>query len=128
LRALASDEVTFAGAVYDRPALGALRFHARGYLHGHQVGGTNPSLVEALGAGSAVIAHDNPFNRWVASDAARYFHDPESCAAAITELLGDRPAVEALRANARRRFAAGLTWSHVLSAYEALLGRLVGGG
>ena len=44
----------------------ALRFHSLGYVHGHTVGGTNPSLVEALGAGNPVIAHDNPYNRWVA--------------------------------------------------------------
>ena len=51
----------------------ALRFHALGYLHGHTVGGTNPSLVEALGAGNPVIAHDNAYNRWVAQDAGLYF-------------------------------------------------------
>ena len=50
-----------------------LRLHSIAYVHGHQVGGTNPSLVEALGAGNAVIAHDNRFNRWVAAAAARYF-------------------------------------------------------
>ncbi len=47
-----------------------------GYLHGHTVGGTNPSLVEAMAAGNAVIAHDNVYNRWVAGDAALYFTSP----------------------------------------------------
>ena len=48
VRAAASDEVVFPGAIYDPAIVRALRFHARAYLHGHTVGGTNPSLVEAL--------------------------------------------------------------------------------
>ena len=58
----ASDEVMFPGAIYDKATVSALRFHSALYAHGHQVGGTNPSLVEAMGAGSAVLAHGNHFN------------------------------------------------------------------
>jgi len=53
----ASAEVMFPGAIYDKATVSALRFHSALYAHGHQVGGTNPSLVEAMGAGSAVLAH-----------------------------------------------------------------------
>jgi hypothetical protein len=59
----ASDEVMFPGAIYDKAAVSALRFYSSLYVHGHQVGGTNPSLVEAMGAGSAVLTHGNHFNR-----------------------------------------------------------------
>ncbi|MBL2382416.1 hypothetical protein ELJ13_30045, partial [Klebsiella pneumoniae] len=65
--------VRFLGPIYDKHVLSSLRLHCAAYVHGHQVGGTNPSLVEALGAGNAVIARDNRFNRWVAGDAAVYF-------------------------------------------------------
>ena len=65
--------VRFPGALYDPAVVQALRHHARLYVHGHTVGGTNPSLVEALGAGSPVLAHDNVFNRWVAGPGARFF-------------------------------------------------------
>jgi len=75
VRAAASNEVVFPGAIYQRDNVAALRFHARAYLHGHQVGGTNPSLVEALGAGNAVIAHENRFNKWVAGEEQLYFSD-----------------------------------------------------
>jgi hypothetical protein len=61
----------------------ALRFHARFYVHGHQVGGTNPSLVESLGTGNAVLAHDNAYNRWVAGDAGVYFADESGCARVV---------------------------------------------
>ena len=73
--AAASPEVVFAGALYDHALVNALRLHGLLYLHGHQVGGTNPSLIEAMGAGNPVLAHDNRFNRWVARDGAWYFQD-----------------------------------------------------
>ena len=56
------------------------------YLHGHTVGGTNPSLVESLGTGTAIIAHDNRYNRWVAGDGARYFHAADDLATLIGTL------------------------------------------
>lgn len=119
--AAASDEVVFLGAIYDKPVVAALRFYALAYCHGHQVGGTNPSLVEALGAGCAVLAHDNPFNRWVAGDAALYFDNVLQCQQAIDNLIGDAARVEALQAASRQRHASQFTWPAVLGAYESLL-------
>ncbi|MBP1039280.1 hypothetical protein J8631_27465, partial [Serratia fonticola] len=62
VKSAASSDVLFVGAIYDAATVSALRYHAVAYIHGHRVGGTNPSLVEALGAGNAIIAHDNDFN------------------------------------------------------------------
>ena len=121
VRAAASDEVVFPGAIYDRAVVDALRCHAALYIHGHQVGGTNPSLVEALGAGNAVLAHDNRFNRWVAGPAMAYFSDAATCGAAIASLLGDPGRLAAMRAAARARHAEEFTWPAVLGAYERLL-------
>ena len=75
--------VQAARAVLLRP----LRFYARFYIHDHRVGGTNPSLVEALGAGSPIIAHDNPFNRWVAGLRAAYFCNEMDLMNACAEFL-----------------------------------------
>lgn len=119
--ASASDEVKFLGAIYDKPVLESLRFHARFYVHGHQVGGTNPSLVEALGAGNAVLAHDNRFNRWVAGEGALYFQDQTECAARLDELFAGDAGVARLRQAACQRHAALFTWQHVLADYETLL-------
>ena len=123
VRAAASDEVRFLGAIYDKPVLNALRLHCSAYVHGHRVGGTNPSLVEALGAGNAVLAHDNRFNRWVAGDAARYFDGRDGCAAALDALLMDDAALQSLRAAAQQRFEKAFTWPAVLLQYETLLSR-----
>jgi glycosyltransferase involved in cell wall biosynthesis len=123
--AAASPEVRFVGAIYDKRLLAAIRLHCTAYLHGHQVGGTNPSLVEALGAGNAVIAHDNRFNRWVAGDAGRYFDGIDGCDAAIQGVLDDPTTTAAMQAAARVRFDACFTWPAILQQYEAMLADLV---
>lgn len=123
VRAAAGAEVRFLGAIYDKPVVHALRAHSLAYIHGHRVGGTNPSLVEALGAGNAVVAHDNRFNRWVAGDAAQYFTDVESAAHVFDTLLGDTAALALLRDAALRRHRHAFTWPLVLNDYERLLER-----
>lgn len=127
VRAAAGPQVRFPGAIYDAEVVQALRHHARLYLHGHTVGGTNPSLVEALGAGSPVLAHDNAFNRWVAGSGAHYFRDETSCAAVLTQLLDDDADLESMRTASYARHAEAFTWEQVLPAYEAVLLRVLEG-
>jgi glycosyltransferase involved in cell wall biosynthesis len=117
----ASDEVRFLGPIYDPEVVQALRLHSLGYVHGHTVGGTNPSLVEALGAGNPVIAHDNVYNRWVAQDAALYFRSSQDVDAAITELASNSVLARELGHAARSRHASEFTWEHVAGQYEQLL-------
>lgn len=117
----ASDEVVFTGPIFEADRLQSLRFHARGYVHGHRVGGTNPSLCEALGAGNAVIAHDNRFNRWTAGEGQFFFADEAECAAAMDMLIGGGTIVERARSAARLRHQQDFRWEHVLQQYEALL-------
>lgn len=119
VRAAGNDQVDFPGAIYDSEAVRALRFHARAYLHGHRVGGTNPSLVEALAAGNPVIAHDNVYNRWTAGDAALFFADAAGCAEAMTALLADDALAARLSAAARARAAEAFSWPEILARYEA---------
>lgn len=119
----AGDEVVFTGAIYDKPVVNAIRFYSLAYAHGHQVGGTNPSLVEALGAGNPVIGHDNPFNRWVAGDAGVYFSDRASCEAILDKLLGDQAKLAMMSKAARTRWQDEFTWEKILGAYAMLLER-----
>lgn len=119
----ASEEVKFLGAIYDKAAVQALRFHARFYVHGHQVGGTNPSLVESLGAGNAVLAHGNPYNRWVAGDGGIYFANQDTCVEGIERLLHKDDLLQRLRTASRARHAERFTWIGILGEYEELLTR-----
>lgn len=121
VRQAAGPEVRFPGAIYDRATVSALRAHARLYVHGHTVGGTNPSLVEALGAGSPTLAHDNVFNRWVAGPAACYFASERHCRDVLDALLADEAALRAMRTAALDRHAEAFTWDLVLPQYERLL-------
>ena len=125
VRDAAGPEVLLAGAVYDPTAIGALRFHSRLYVHGHTVGGTNPSLVEALGAGNPVLAHDNPYNRWVAGPEQRYFRTADDLADHLDALLDDPDGLARMGRAARDRHAAEFTWDVVAGQYEQLLRRFV---
>lgn len=71
----------FTGAIYNKEKIDALRRHAGMYYHGHSVGGTNPSLLEAMATGARIAAHDNPFNRAVLQDLAIYFSTADEVAA-----------------------------------------------
>lgn len=117
----ASDEVIFPGAIYDSSVVGALRFYSKFYLHGHRVGGTNPSLVEALGAGCAVIAHNNEFNRWVAGDSARYFANEAECSEIFDALLRISFDNSEMKLGSKHEYQTRLTWDLILSDYEKLL-------
>lgn len=122
----ASNEVVFAGAIYDGSIVSCLRANTRLYVHGHQVGGTNPSLVEAMGASCAVLAHDNGFNRWVAGSGAVYFGDTNACDRALTTLLNDESRLSAMRLWSHHRHQQCFTWPLVLDEYESLLTQWAG--
>lgn len=123
VKAAASDEVVFVGAIYEKPVVSALRYFALFYVHGHQVGGTNPSLVESLGAGNAVLANDNPYNRWVCGDSAVYFSDIVSCAKQLDCLLSEPEIIQDLAKEGEKRFDNAFRWQFILEQYEALLSR-----
>lgn len=76
--------IRFVGGVYDIDLLNNLRHYSNLYFHGHSVGGTNPSLLEAMASSTLIIAHNNIFNWSILQDDAKYFETPED----IAELLG----------------------------------------
>lgn len=124
----AEDErIRLLGAVYDQDLLDALYLHAFTYGHGHSVGGTNPSLLRAIGAGSAVIAYDVGFNREVLDGNGWFFSDATEVAAQFTDAEAD-PELVAERGRAgRARAAEVFRWDAVTDAYEDLARRLAAG-
>lgn len=123
VQSAAHNACLFPGAIYDPEVVRALRFHARAYLHGHQVGGTNPSLVEALGAGNAVLAHDNRFNRWTAGEEQFFFSSVETAEVQLEEICANPQRVTCAQTAARNRHASAFTWDKILRDYEDLLER-----
>lgn len=118
VKAAANENVIFPGAIYVPEIVQALRLHARAYLHGHQVGGTNPSLVEALGAGSAVLAHDNKFNRWTVGEGQMFFSTKEDAAQKMQDICADATTLTTAREAALARHTEAFLWDDVLGAYE----------
>lgn len=110
--------IRFVGPVYDKGNLQALRYHSLAYIHGHTVGGTNPSLLEALGCGNIVIAHNNIFNREVAGEAAIYFHQENDVADNIRSVESSSPELlDRMRTLARERVKHAYSWDSITDTY-----------
>ena len=119
-RAAADDpRVRLLGGVWDATLLDQLYANALTYVHGHSVGGTNPSLLRAIGAGTATLAWDVAFNREVLRDDGRYFDDPASLGALLVRAEADTDEVAA-RGRALVTRARDYDWDDVATAYETL--------
>ena len=95
LRATAGPRVVFTGGVYG-DGYRELQCHALAYVQATEVGGTHPALVEAMGFGNCVLAHDTPEHREVLGDAGLFFdaHRPETLAALLDRIVADPALVE----------------------------------
>lgn len=114
----ANAQVRFVGAVYDRSSLASLRYHALAHFHGHSVGGTNPSLLEALACGNTIAAHDNVFNREVLGDVGLYFVTPDDIAELARCFSSMSDDERCARAGAgRRRIIERYTWDAIANRY-----------
>lgn len=119
--AAGSSDTRFVGAVWDQDLLNQLYGHCRSYLHGHSVGGTNPSLLRALGCGAPVTAFDVNFNREVTDGHARFFTTCHDVAAAIREDDANAEAA-ATRGRAGQNHASKTyRWDDVATRYEQML-------
>jgi glycosyltransferase involved in cell wall biosynthesis len=83
-------KIIFLGAIYDLPKLNSLRNNSNLYFHGHSVGGTNPSLLEAMASNALICAHDNIFNKSILEDKAFYFKNSNE----ITLILNEKTKVD----------------------------------
>ena len=118
---VANTDVIFVGAIYDANIVQSIRLFSRFYIHGHQVGGTNPSLVESLGSGNAVLAHDNKYNRWVAKSGACYFTSENDLSVSFDKLFSDDAEIERLKKSSRNNFENNFQWNSILEQYQDLL-------
>lgn len=127
-QAAAGDErIRLIGGVYDQELLDALYFHALTYDHGHSVGGTNPSLLRAMGAGTAVIAFDVPFNREVLDENGWFFSTPADVTTAFEKAEEDAAAARESGHRAQQRARVAFRWDDVADAYEDLARRIAAG-
>lgn len=119
------DQIRFVGAVYDYEALSGLRKHCALYFHGHSVGGTTPSLLEAMACEALVVAHDNPFNRGVLESEARYFSSADDLASLIQAPV-DPTQAAACRTRNLDKVRQHYDWDRIAQQHEHLFNQLVG--
>ncbi|MBP7527633.1 MAG: DUF1972 domain-containing protein [Syntrophorhabdaceae bacterium] len=120
LKEMADKRVMFVGAVYGRD-YDALRSNAFCYIHAHEVGGTNPSLLEALAAGNCVAALDVPYNLEVIDNAGLLFsRETGSLAGILRHLLAEPATMMELRQKAVERIESYYSWDKIINAYEQL--------
>ncbi len=112
--------ICFTGTVYDQELLKKIRENAYGYLHGHEVGGTNPSLLEALASTDLNLLFDVGFNREVAQNGAYYWtKKPGSLAALLDQAEMMEPGeIAALGKKAHERIAVSYSWEFITNRYE----------
>lgn len=112
--------IKFVGTVYDQELLKKIRENAYGYFHGHSVGGTNPSLLEALGSTKLNLLYDVGFNREVAEDAALYWSlDEKSLAKLIDKADGLREVtINELDMKAKERIRNEYSWEYICQKYK----------
>ncbi len=121
-------KIFFTGGIYDQDSLNMLRQNCFAYLHGHSVGGTNPSLVEAMAMESLLLAHDNQFNREVCEDSALYFENSDELKNNIDKVENNPENYLELKSMAFKRVNKEYTWDKIVGQYHELFKANVGGG
>lgn len=115
----ADKRIKFVGTVYDQELLKKIRENAYGYCHGHEVGGTNPSLLEALGSTSVNLLLDVGFNREVAEDNALYWTKADGDLSRLIERVDqwDDKKITEWGSKSTQRIERAYSWSYICDKY-----------
>ena len=127
LQNLANVNVLFVGRINDQEKLNALYKGAYLYIHGHEVGGTNPSLLRAMQAGAAPVVIDVPFNTSVIGGAGIVFNrDPGNLSNLLRRLMSNPEEVKEVGAKAQAHVEKNFTWGKVVKDHELLFHKVAG--
>ena len=126
LHALSNNRVLFVGRISDQARLNSLYSGAYLYIHGHEVGGTNPSLLRAMNAGAAPLTIDVDFNRFATGDSAFVFSRHEGNLSDQLKYLVTNPSL-ILKVSERMlaRVKSHFTWDGVVRAHTHLFSKLI---
>jgi glycosyltransferase involved in cell wall biosynthesis len=113
--------IRFLGSVYTMSILNNLRYYSNIYFHGHTVGGTNPSLLEAMASSALICAHQNEFNSTILGKEAYYFTDSTSVAHIMSQVnKRDKGEAEKISQNLSK-IEYTYSWNKIIGEYESLL-------
>lgn len=119
-RAARAGGVRMLGAVWDQELLDALYAGSLTYVHGHSVGGTNPSLLRAMGAGAPVLAYDVVFNREVLDSTGLFWNSPSALAGLLQRAERDPADLREMGVRGQHHAAERYVWAAVTDDYERL--------
>lgn len=117
--------IKFVGTVYDQTLLKKIREMACGYIHGHEVGGTNPSLLESLASTKLNLLLDVSFNRETGGNGAWYWSREKNSLSQLIEQAeqAEQETIERMGQEARKRIREHYSWEYIVSEYEKLFDR-----
>ena len=114
--------ILFLGGIYDKNNLDSLRYYSNLYFHGHSVGGTNPSLLEAMASSALIVAHNNVFNKSVLEENAFFFRNSRDIANLLNykkENFADLIKCNLLKINK------AYSWNLINTKYEAYIEKCI---
>lgn len=114
-----NNNIKFVGGLYQKEILDNLRYYAKAYFHGHSVGGTNPSLLEAMASKALIVAHDNVFNKAVLKGNALFFSTSEDVMNVINEIEVFDKSLD-FKNNNYLLVKDEYSWEKITSMYECL--------
>lgn len=120
-------KIIFVGGIYNIATLNSLRYYSNLYFHGHTVGGTNPSLLEAMSSNSLICANDNPFNRYILGEDALYFNTYQEVSDILLNIRKLDPNLQCFLACNTQKIIDIYTWEAIVEQYavhfEAIKGK-----
>ena len=120
----AGKNIIFTGPVYNIEILNSLRANARYYFHGHSVGGTNPSLLEAMASNALIVSHKNIFNGSVLENNAIYFSNSDEVCNVINSDVYKSEQRDIFIANNREKITNLYNWDLIITQHEQLFEKL----
>nr|WP_294945200.1 DUF1972 domain-containing protein [uncultured Mucilaginibacter sp.] len=114
------ERIQFKGSIFDNTAVRSLQNNSYLYFHGHSVGGTNPSLLEAMASEALIAAHDNPFNKSVLSSDAFYFNNAEEVRC-LVENVQRHDTEKTMVKNNLHKIQYQFNWEKIIDEYEEFI-------
>lgn len=110
-------QIQFIGGIYNMEVLNNLRYYSNIYFHGHTVGGTNPSLLEAMASNSLICANDNSFNKYILGLDAIYFQDETDVANHLLNVVCNQDQYQLMLQENSRKITTIYDWELITDQY-----------
>lgn len=126
LKQYENDNIVFIGGIYNKDKLQIIRANCFAYFHGHSVGGTNPSLLEAMGSNNLCICHSNIFNRAICGDLGFYFNSSQELKSKIlwVEKPSNKCKIERIRKEIGELAKNSFNWEIIVNKYSKIFNEI----